>query len=375
MITGYFDHEYYRSNEYFICSGMARLGHEVVLFASDKHPKWQHRENPETKLKTRKHDGFLIRRIFCGPEVGIVPLMPSLFLHLHRGEFDIIHAHDFFTLSSLQGAIEAANGKCRFVVTQHNDQLPASSVSRLLYLFESYNFGKYTLCRAKKIIALTVDIKLHLIRMGADGNKIEVLPNGVDTEIFSPRRKNYLEARWEITPPVILFVGRLVREKGIEHLFQAFSEVVREIPEAKLVIVGKGPLKQEMEVLKRKLALRNVFFLGALGNRFMPNIYVGCDVLVLPSVLEPFGNVVIEAMAAGKPVIGSYVGGIKDSVVHRVTGFHVQPCNSKQISRYLIELLEDYTLKKKLGENARERALKEYDRDLLLQKIERIYVD
>lgn len=374
VVTGYFETEYYRSNEYLICQGMVKLGHEVVLFASNKLPKWQNPQNSNTLLQNMKYDGFLIRRLSCGPEIGIVPLMPRLLSFLRKEEFDVIHAHEFFTSSSFQSAI-AAEKKCRFIVTQHNDRVPPSVVNQLLYLFNRYTFGKYALSRAKKIIALTTDIKIHLLKMGADECKIEVLPNGVNTKTFSPSQENLLEAKWKITSPVVLFVGRLVEEKGTEYLFQAFSEVIREIPEANLVIVGKGPQEKNLKAMVGKLGLRNVFFLGALESKFMPNIYVGCDVLVLPSVFEPFGNVVVEAMAAGKPVIGSYAGGIKDSVVHGITGFHVSPRSSKQISRYLLELLEDSALRKRLGENARKKALNEYDSELLLRKIERIYLD
>ncbi len=223
------------------------------------------------------------------------------------------------------------------------------------------------------MIALGTTIKAHLIAMGADESKIEIIPNAVDTRLFSPNRKNLLETKWGISHPVILFVGRLVEDKGVKYLLRAFSKVVEEIPDAKLVIVGKGPEEKELKKLQESLGLTQVYFLGTVETRFMPNIYVGCDVLVLPSIREPFGNVVIEAMAAGRPVIGSYVGGIKDTIVHGVTGYHVQPRNNHQISKYLTRLLKDRPLRERLGENARIRVLKHYDQELLITKVERIY--
>jgi glycosyltransferase involved in cell wall biosynthesis len=371
--TGTFLPEYYGSNEYLLCRGLAKLGHEVTLFTADRPPKWQTLRSRKIEEKTEKREGFTVHRLKTGPEVGIVPLIPSLFQILIKMKFDIIHAHDFYAASSFYGAIASRAKGTPFILTQHNDQLPSKIANALLYLFDGYTLGRYVLSHAQKIIALNTAIKAHLIAMGTDESKIEIIPNAVDISLFSSCCKNLLETKWGISRPVILFVGRLVKDKGVEHLLQAFSEVVEEIPEAKLVIVGKGPQEKALKKLQESLELTHVFFLGPVETKFMPNIYAGCDVLVLPSSHEPFGNVVIEAMAAGKPVIGSYVGGIKNTIVHGETGYHVQPGNSKQLSTYIIRLLEDASLRKSLGENARKMAFSNYNIELLLEKTEKIY--
>ncbi len=245
-------------------------------------------------------------------------------------------------------------------------------VNRLLYSANSLTLGRYVFSHAQRMIALNTAIKTHLVAMGADERKIEIIPNAVNTRFFSPKRENVLETRFEISPPVILFVGRLVEYKGVEYLMQAFADVVKTVPHTKLVIVGKGPQETELRNLQEKLKLRNVYFLGAVETRLMPEIYAGSDVLVLPSVREPFGNVVIEAMASGKPVIGSYVGGIRDTIIHGATGYHVRPRSSRQISMYLARLLKDEPLRKRLGRTARARAIKCYNLELLTQRIEQI---
>jgi glycosyltransferase involved in cell wall biosynthesis len=107
----------------------------------------------------------------------------------------------------------------------------------------------------------------------------------------------------------------------------------------------------------------------------MPNIYVGCNVLVVPSLREPFGNVVLEAMASGRPVIGSYVGGMKDTIVHGETGYHVPPGNTKMLSDFLLEILSDESLSVKLGKNARKRVLESYDSKTIAKRVEKIYTD
>jgi glycosyltransferase involved in cell wall biosynthesis len=372
--TSTFIPEYYSSNEYLLCRGLAKLGHEVTLFIADKPPKWQTLRNEKIEKGLEKYDGFTVHKLYAGPEVGIVPLIPSLFPTLMKMKFDIIHAHDFYHASSFYGAIASQAKRIPFVLTQHTEQLPSKVINAFLYLVNSYTLGRYVFFNSSKIIALGTVIKAHLVAMGADESEIEIIPNGVDTQLFSPDCENLLGTKWEISPPVVLFVGRLVEDKGVKYLLRAFSEVVEEIPDAKLVIVGKGPQEKELRKLQESLGLTQVFFLGKVETKFMPNIYAGCDVFVLPSVREPFGNVVVEAMAAGKPVIGSYVGGMKDTIVHEVTGYHVQPRSSQQISKFLTRLLEDQSLRKRLGENARTRALKNYDQELLIKRIEQIYL-
>ena len=372
--TSTFLPEYYSSNEYLLCRGLAKLGHEVTLFIADKPPKWQTLRSRKIEKRIEKYDGFTVYRLHGGPEVGIVPLIPSLFLTLMKMEFDIIHVHDFYHASSFYVAIASRAKRIPFILTQHNEQLPSKVINAFLYLMNRYTLGRYIFSHSRKMIALDTVIKAHLVAMGADESKIEIIPNGVDTRLFSPNRKGLLEAKWGISGPVILFVGRLVEDKGIKYLLRAFSKVVEEIPDAKLVIVGQGPREKELKKLQESLGLTQVFFLGTVETKFMPNIYAGSDALVLPSIREPFGNVVIEAMAAGRPVIGSYVGGMKDTIVHGVTGYHVQPGSSQQISKYLTRLLKDESLRKRLGENARTRALKHYDQELLMQRIERMYL-
>lgn len=365
--------KYYASTEYIICRGLAKRGHEVTLFTTDRQPKWQTLRKGETKNRIEKYEGFTVHRNNSGPEIGIIPLIPSLFPKLFHMDYDIIHAHDYCSMSSFYGAVVSKIKRCPFLLTQHNYQLPSKLANELLYLFGTFTMGKFIFANSRSLIALNSDISNHLVEMGADEKKIEIIPNAVDTKLFSPEKINFLEEKWKISHPVILFVGRLVEDKGVKYLLKAFSDVVRDIPDAKLVIIGEGSEEKKLKILKSKLGLDNVFFLGAIEHRFLPNIYAGCDVFVLPSIKEPFGIVAIEAMAAGKVVIGSYVGGIKDTIVHGVTGYHVQPTNTQQISSYLIRLLTDDHLRKTLGYNARIRAAKKYDQENIIDKVELIY--
>ncbi len=375
QVTSYFQSRYYGSYEYFLCRQLVKLGHEVVVFTSNKESWQKETANRRIGVETEEYEGFVIHRLHSGPMIGIMPVIPKLITSLLKTKVDIIHAHDYYASSSFYGAIASRAKRVPFVLTQHNDDLPPSLIKAFLYLYDSLTLARYTLLQSGKIIALSGNIKSHLKLMGTNESKIEIIPNGINTRLYAPNQMNLLEERWGITPPVVLFVGRLDEEKGIEYLLQAFSKVIADIPEAKLVVVGRGPKEMELKSLTRNLGLPNVFFLGAVENRLMPSIYVGCEVFVLPSLREPFGNVVIEAMAAGKPVIGSYVGGIKDAIIHGVTGFHVPPKSSARMSELLIKLLGDVSLRERMGRNARERAVSVYDEELVIRKIEKVYND
>ena len=137
--------------------------------------------------------------------------------------------------------------------------------------------------------------------------------------------------------------------------------------------MGRGPKEKDLRNLQEKLSAKNIIFIEKVENRFMPNIYAGCSVLVVPSYLEPFGNVVLEAMACGKPVIGAYVGGIKDTIIHGETGYHFSVGNIKMLRDFLLKILSNDSLKNKLGNNARRRVLKNYDTKIIAGKIERLY--
>lgn len=374
QVSGHFGSKYYSSNEQFLCRELAKLGHDVVVFTATKQPRWQTVKSDRDKNQIEKNSNFVVRRLPTGPEIGIIPLMPTLLSALMDEEFDIVHSHDFFTTFSFYSAIAARARRLPLIITQHNDQLPSFIINRFLYKFDGLTFGNFVLREANKIIALTEETRLHLLKMGASVEKIAIVPNAVDTKRFSPSNRNFLEERWGITDPVILFVGRLVKEKGVEYLLQAFSSVVKRIPEAKLVIVGKGPSEEELRALQARLCIPNVFFLGVVENMIMPNIYAGANVVVLPSIQEPFGNVALEAMASGKPVIGTYTGGMKDTIIHGVTGYHVQPGNSGQIYKFLLKILYNKSLQEELGENSRKRTISNYDTGLLIKKIEKIYL-
>jgi glycogen synthase len=373
QVTGFFRPKKYASNELFLCRELSRRGHEVTIFTASGLPRAYAMLGETYSGKTTEHyENFTIRRFPSRIQVGDIQIMPELFQSLINEKFDIIHAHEFFSPSAFYSSLSKIMKKTPLIITQHNDQLPFPLKSRYLYYADACTVGRFSLMQAKKIIALTKSSRNHLLLFGTPSSKIEIIPTAIDTNKFAPEKQNFLRDRWNITSPVILFVGRFTEIKGITDLLKSFPTVLKAVPDAKLVLVGGGPLEKAVQSYQERFP-GNIFWLPFVPNEIMPGIYAGCDVLVLPSFYEPFGNVTVEAMACGKPVIGSCIGGMLDTIIHEETGLYVQPGNSEQIANSIIRILKNDNLRVVFGKNARKKALEEFSYDVVIKRIEKLY--
>lgn len=202
--------------------------------------------------------------------------------------------------------------------------------------------------------------------------KIKVIGSGslagVSVERFSPTRfstqdKDELKMSLGIEAQtyILLFVGRITKEKGIFELFEAMSQLIQN--EQDIVLIVVGPFEQDNEEEIRSSAQRwcgnRVRFTGFEAE---PERYMAIsDVLCLPSYREGFGTVVIEAAAMGIPTVGTNIYGLSDAVVDEVTGILVEPKNSNQLAQVLNKILSNDLLRLRMGEQARERAVNEFD--------------
>ena len=225
---------------------------------------------------------------------------------------------------------------------------------------------------------------------GADACKMEVIPPGVDLELFYPRDSEDAKERLGLCPQqhVVLFVGRIEPLKGIDTLLRAMAEATRQIPRWReelcvAVIGGDASVPPEaldaemarLHVLRSDLGIEDlVTFLGARSQDALPDYYSAADVVVMPSHYESFGLVALEAMACGTPVIASRVGGLKYTVLHGVTGLHVSERDPMALAREIIRLILDQELRERLGRQARQVA-QCYAWPSIADRIVRVYED
>ena len=170
-------------------------------------------------------------------------------------------------------------------------------------------------------------------------------------------------------------MARLHPYKGQRFLIEAFKKVKMQVDNTKLIILGRGPLKEKLTQLIRELKLQNDVFLlnEAYPNHFMPSVYANCDIFCLPSIVEPFGISVLEAMACGKPVLGTKVGGILDTINDGEVGFLINPANVDDLSSKLMRLVLNEKLRKELGNRALERAKTVFDWNIIVKKYLGLY--
>jgi glycosyltransferase involved in cell wall biosynthesis len=212
---------------------------------------------------------------------------------------------------------------------------------------------------------------------GCPLEKIVVIPNGIDLEAVPG--PTLLDGRAPALgvgerDAVVGTITRLVWKRGHEELLQAAALIQRAEPSAKLVVVGDGPLRRSLEDQAHRLGLNGgVRFLGAVPHaaRLLPRF----DVFVLSSVLEGMSNALLEAMAAGRPVVATRVGGNPELVVDGQTGLLVPPRDAQALADAVIALLRDRQLARRMGEAGRRRVGAEFTLAAMVERMERLYGD
>ena len=180
----------------------------------------------------------------------------------------------------------------------------------------------------------------------------------------------------ELSPyPTVVFAGRLVVEKGVHILIKAFSKVIKQIPEAKLLIAGAGPEENNLLALASELELRdNITFLGHLSREEMEKVFKNSWVQVVPSQWqEPFGIVAAEAMMRGKTVIASNLGGLTEIVQHNKTGLLFTHDNIQELASSIIMILTNASLARNMGRSGHEIAITNFSEEAFAQKFLDLY--
>jgi glycosyltransferase involved in cell wall biosynthesis len=203
---------------------------------------------------------------------------------------------------------------------------------------------------------------------------------GVDTRRFSPRaRDQRLRQQLGIAGPFLLFVGRLAEKKGVRYLLEAMPGVLERFPDAKLVIVGDGPLREELKAFSAWLGIaESVVFAGGKRQEELPPYYASADVFIGPSIVarggdtESFGLVFAEAMAAGCAVVASDVGGVRELVRDGKTGLLVAQRDAQAIARAVCGLLADPELRRRLSAAGRSLVMQQFEQGSVTDRYARV---
>lgn len=231
--------------------------------------------------------------------------------------------------------------------------------------------------RSSLIFAISHYTKARLEEFGVDGKKVKVVYGGVDPEFFRPGlASSQLKEKYSLeNKKVIVTVGRLVKRKGHDLVIEALSLLLKEVPDLVYLIVGDGPERPRLKSLVERLKLNsNVRFATKVEDEALPYYYNLCQLMIMVNKkigrdVEGFGLVFLEASACGKPVIGGRNGGVVDAVIDGQTGLLVDDLAKEAIARAILTLLKDEAYARKLGENGRQRVLKELNWQELSRKV------
>jgi glycosyltransferase involved in cell wall biosynthesis len=289
------------------------------------------------------------------------------FAALVRNErVEVIHAHEFTanTYGSLMGQIMGVP----VVATVHGKNYFAEQVKRRV----AYRY----VSRLSRMVAVSEDLKQFIVqRVGVAEHRVNVVYNGVDVAGLPP--VNQLSAiradlRLDGYDHVIGAVGSLYPVKGHIHLIKALPEILRACPKTLLLLVGQGELEQVLkaEVVKRNLDT-HVRFLGFRSD--VPALLSLFDVFVLPSLSEGLSMALLEAMAAGKPVVATKVGGNSEIVLDGDTGFLIDSESPESISDRVVQVLRDKVQAVGMGDRGRRRVHDKFSFRAMVDRYQSFY--
>jgi glycosyltransferase involved in cell wall biosynthesis len=295
-------------------------------------------------------------------------------------KFDIAVSHDW--LAFIAGMVTKSNLKLPLVVHYHStEQGRTGSGSAAVRDIERVAAQK-----ADLIITVSYAMRDELVKLGYPEQKIRVVYNGVDADKYKPdlysasELKAFREKIGVGNSPMIFFVGRLTWVKGADTLTMAMKEIVKAVPDAKLVIVGKGEQESMLKQIVSSNGLENnvLFNFSYVPEEERLKYYAACDVAIFPSKYEPFGIVSLEAMSMGKPVIVGATGtsGFREQIIPfgpNICGFHINPHDPGDVAKFTIMLLKDPELRKNMGNNARRRVLESFTWDIAASNTLRVY--
>jgi Glycosyltransferase len=357
---------------------LVKQGHDVTIITAKM------TDSPEYEVI----NGVKVHRIPC-IEVkvpGLYPppwvISPLFALRLKRLDrqynFDLIHLHNRFFMDYDTAAIYAKLAKKPFLITIHNPR-PVGISLPITVVGVAYDMliGRWPFVLADTIISVSDWSCRDISRYGVRMDKMVTIPNAIDVSAFGPTESTSLREQFGIgNSPMLLFVGRMIAQKGIEYLLDAMPEVLKTHPDAKLLLIGKG---NSLKSLKRRAASlgieENAIFAGYLSEEKLKEAYGTCDVFVLPSIVEPFGMVILEAMACHKPVVCTDSGGVNEIVEDNGSGFLVPVKDHMALAEKINLVLSDDALRRRLGERGRMIAEERYDWKQVATRVQKVYAE
>lgn len=333
-----------------LATTMAEQGHEPIVITYGEEDKVEYQDGVEIHrvTSTNSANDTISWAMHLGHQ------MEKRAIELYKNEkFDLIHAHDWMTVPAATGLKNTLD--LPMVFTVHSTQKGRDGIKGQ-YQQTIHNLEWYGTYEAEQVITVGREFSeqvKHTFDVPED--KINYIPNGVNLEKFDEHSKSLEKHKYALDwEEIVLFVGRMYPQKGPGHLIEAMPEIIDKNPDAKFVMCGSGATEHYKGLAKNQVGDK-VHFPGYVTDAELISLMKNAKITVAPSVYEPFGIVPLEAAACETPTVGSYVGGMKDTIVHEYTGLHSYPADSGSIAYQVDRSLTDPGWTDWMGDNARER--------------------
>ncbi|MEA3398177.1 MAG: glycosyltransferase family 4 protein [Patescibacteria group bacterium] len=345
-------------------SGAEQQPREIIKRLGNKYVITLIAARLEKKLPRREeHNNYTYIRVGIGHKAIDKILYPLLAaLAVRQIKPAIAHANMESYAGIALAWLKIFAPKVRRILTLQSGNIDSSAQKKnlLIKLFwRSINFSPHSITAISRYLAD------RSRKLGVVGEKIRIIPNGVDLSAIPPALKPVKNR--------VFFAGRLSWEKGAEYMIKAWPKVVKKIPNAKLIQVGNGGMKDEILKLAADLGVKDSIKLKpTMPHSEYIKEFKQAEIMVCPSLAEGLGIAFIEAQACGTPVIGTNVGGILDVIQNNENGLLIEPKNSNAIADAIIRLLTDKELANRLRERAFE-TVKRFDWENIIHKFDEIY--
>jgi glycosyltransferase involved in cell wall biosynthesis len=333
--------------------GLRERGHRTVLVA-----------NPEGELAARASEGH-----------DLIRLAPRAEVDLHAGwklsrivkelRPDIVHAHD-------PHAVALASLALSFLTSGKSPRLVASR--RVAYHLKGHAFSRWKYHQVDCFVAASNAINQILVGDGIDANRVVTVYEGIELHRVQaePAANIHAELWLPTHAPIVGAVAALTQEKGHKYLIEAAALVVREVPDARFVVLGEGELRPSLERQVKDLHLdKHVLLPGFRAD--VLSFIKSFDVFVMSSLFEGLGTSLLDAMALSKATVASDTGGIPEVVSHGETGLLVPPRDSKALAAAIANLLKDEDKRQRMGRAGLERVKRLFTAEQMVEQTLGVY--
>jgi glycosyltransferase involved in cell wall biosynthesis len=353
-------------------------GNEVTVLTSSSVKK----VFPDAK-KEEWIDGIHVKRFN--------PILPTSLRWMMKNEFDIINAHFPGWMAPISSwamlrkrmkttpVVHNVMGLYHDPCLVEDDQDPLSHPIRYSNMQKGFPwlkpwraanwFSHLTIFESDAVCALTEWEKAELQKFGVPRERLEIVPNGIKYKNYRAKAKEDFLSKYGVDGPMLLFVGQPIRRKGLEYAVEALPKITSEVSDAKLVVIG---YRKEEWLEKAANENESIVLAGRVSESEKISAYQQASAFVLPTLYEGFGTVLIEAMAAGCPIITTRTAGIPEIVKDGRNGLLVEPKSSSQLAAAALKLLGGKAFRKRISA-ANAKDAKEYDWKDVAKRYESVF--